>query len=79
MQFPFPQSPCKHVVLLGVEVEVLWHGAREGGHVGVEGHGTGGVQRRTVPIRCEGGEREGERGRGRGREGGGGGEREGEI
>ena len=43
--------------------------------MGVEGHGTGGVQRRTVPIRCvrgggggrgEGGrEGEGERGRGR--------------
>ena len=45
--------------------------------MGVEGHSTGGVQRRTVPIRCvregereeergEGGrEREGERGRGR--------------
>ena len=44
--------------------------------MGVEGHGTGGVQRRTVPIRCvrEGGgggggggrgERVGERGRGR--------------
>ena len=30
--------------------------------MGVEGHGTGGVQRRTVPIRCV-------------REGGGGGER----
>ena len=42
--------------------------------MGVEGHGTGGVQRRTVPIRCvrEGGKERG-RGRGRGREGGGGG------
>ena len=49
--------------------------------MGVEGHGTGGVQRRTVPIRCE---REGEEGGGRGREGGrgrvrGGGGREEEI
>ena len=42
--------------------------------MGVEGHSTGGVQRRTVPICCEGegererereGEREGGRGRGR--------------
>ena len=38
--------------------------------MGVEGHSTGGVQRRTMPIRCV---REGERGRGGGGEGGGGG------
>ena len=41
--------------------------------MGVEGHGTGGVQRRTVPIRCEREgerEREGEGEREREREGG---------
>ena len=47
--------------------------------MGVEGHGTGGVQRRTVPIRCVreggGGGEGGEGGEGRGREREGGGER----